>query len=240
MTGTGRTTVAMAAGAGMLLLSVRVLRSRLALIRVTGSSMTPAFADGDRLLVRRTTRVRRGDAVVFRNPVPFGDGDDALAWLIKRVSALPGDAVPPDVREIVGAPDGGLVPPGSLIVRGDAARTQDSRHFGYVPQASLLGVVLTRPTPPAAPEPTAHSGVRSAHPRTAALLVCSLHTPSAHPLLSRRELTYVGRTLLTSPLDARSDGEHIVGAAILRALSKSVGALSPPPALPTPYPKRHP
>ncbi|MEV4453148.1 MULTISPECIES: S26 family signal peptidase [Streptomyces] len=145
MTGAGRTTVAMAAGAGMLLLSVRVLRSRLALIRVTGSSMTPAFADGDRLLVRRTTRVRRGDAVVFRNPVPFGDG--APAWLVKRVSALPGDAVPPDVREIVGAPDGGLVPPGSLIVRGDAARTQDSRHFGYVPQASLLGVVLTRPTP---------------------------------------------------------------------------------------------
>lgn len=147
MTGAGRTTVAMAAGAGMLLLSVRVLRSRLALIRVTGSSMTPAFADGDRLLVRRTTRVRRGDAVVFRNPVPFGDGDDALAWLVKRVSALPGDAVPPDVREIVGAPDGGRVPPGSLIVRGDAARTQDSRHFGYVPQSSLLGVVLTRPTP---------------------------------------------------------------------------------------------
>ncbi|MFD8007691.1 S26 family signal peptidase [Streptomyces mirabilis] len=145
MTGAGRTTMAMAVGAGMLLLSVRVLRSRLALIRVTGSSMTPAFADGDRLLVRRTTRVRRGDAVVFRNPVPFGD--NAPAWLVKRVSALPGDAVPPDVREIVGAPDGGLVPPGSLIVRGDAARTQDSRHFGYVPQASLLGVVLTRPTP---------------------------------------------------------------------------------------------
>ncbi|MFF4137267.1 S26 family signal peptidase [Streptomyces mirabilis] len=147
MTGAGRTTVALAAGAGMLLLSVHVLRSRLAVIRVTGASMTPAFADGDRLLVRRTTRVRRGDAVVFRNPVPFGDGDDALAWLVKRVSALPGDAVPPDVREIVGAPDGGLVPPGSLIVRGDAARTQDSRHFGYVPQESLLGVVLTRPTP---------------------------------------------------------------------------------------------
>jgi signal peptidase I len=111
MTGAGRTTVAMATSAGMLLLSVRVLRSHLALIRVTGSSMTPAFADGDRLLVRRTTRVRRGDAVVFRNPVPFGDGDDALAWLVKRVSALPGDAVPPDVREIVGAPDGALVPP---------------------------------------------------------------------------------------------------------------------------------
>ncbi|MEU0835418.1 S26 family signal peptidase [Streptomyces sp. NPDC005969] len=146
MTGVGRTTAAMAAGAGMLLLSVCALRSRIALIRVTGSSMTPAFTDGDRLLVRRTTRVRRGDAVVFRNPLPFGDGDDPLAWLVKRVSALPGDPVPPDVRDIVGAPDGGLVPSGSLVVRGDAARTQDSRHFGYVPESSLLGVVLTRPT----------------------------------------------------------------------------------------------
>jgi signal peptidase I len=152
MTGAGRTTLAMAAGAGLLLLSVRVLRSRVALIRVTGSSMAPTFTDGDRLLVRRTTRVRRGDAVVFRNPLPFGDGDDALAWLVKRVSALPGDPVPPDVRDIVGAPDGGLVPSGSLIVRGDAARTQDSRHFGYVPESSLLGVVLTRtPAPESSP-----------------------------------------------------------------------------------------
>jgi signal peptidase I len=107
---------------------------------------------GDRLLVRRTTRVRRGDAVVFRNPLPFGDGDAALAWLVKRVSALPGDPVPPDVRDIVGTPDGGLVPSGSLIVRGDAARAQDSRHFGYVPELSLLGVVLTRaPAPDSSP-----------------------------------------------------------------------------------------
>ncbi|MER6126416.1 S26 family signal peptidase [Streptomyces sp. NPDC001795] len=148
MTGAGRTTAALAVGAGVLLLSVRVLRSRIALIRVTGSSMAPAFADGDRLLVRRTTRVRHGDAVVFRNPFPFGDGDDPLAWLVKRVAALPGDPVPPDVRDIVGAPDGGLVPSGSLVVRGDAARTQDSRHFGYVPESSLLGVVLTRPNAP--------------------------------------------------------------------------------------------
>ncbi|MFF4400751.1 S26 family signal peptidase [Streptomyces sp. NPDC001480] len=146
MTGAGRATVGLAVGAGALLLSVRVLRSRIALIRVTGSSMAPAFADGDRLLVRRTTRVRRGDAVVFRNPLPSAEGDEPLPWLVKRVCALPGDPVPPDVRHAVGAPDGGTVPAGSLVVRGDAARTQDSRHFGYVAESTVLGVVLTRPT----------------------------------------------------------------------------------------------
>jgi len=147
MTGAGRTTVATALGAGVLLLSVRALRSRIALIRVTGSSMAPSFEDGDRLVVRRTRRVRRGDAVVFRNPVPYGDGvAEPLDWLVKRVSALPGDPVPSEVRESVGAPEGGQVPSGSLVVRGDAARSQDSRHFGYVPESALLGVVITRPT----------------------------------------------------------------------------------------------
>ncbi|MEU6477107.1 S26 family signal peptidase [Streptomyces sp. NPDC047017] len=150
MTGTGRTAAAAVAGAAVLFpsvlfLSVRAARSRLALVRVTGSSMAPSFADGDRLLVRRTRRVRRGDAVVFRNPRPSGEGDDRLAWLVKRVGALPGDPVPADVRAAVGAEAGGRVPAGSLVVRGDAARTQDSRHFGYVPEAALLGVVLTRP-----------------------------------------------------------------------------------------------
>ncbi|MFI6472826.1 S26 family signal peptidase [Streptomyces sp. NPDC050516] len=145
MTDAGRTTAALAVGAGVLLLSVRALRAHVTLVRVTGSSMAPAFADGDRLLVRRTQRVRLGDAVVFRNPLPFGDGDEALSWLVKRVSAMPGDPVPPEVRAVVGAADGSLVPPGSLVVRGDAARTQDSRHFGYVPQSALLGVVVTRP-----------------------------------------------------------------------------------------------
>lgn len=124
MTDAGRTTAAPAVGAGVLLLSVRALRARVTPVRVTGSSRAPGFADGDRLLVRRTQRVRLGDAVVFRNPLPFGDGDEALSWLVKRVSAMPGDPVPPEVRAVVGASDGSLVPPGSLVVRSDAARTQ--------------------------------------------------------------------------------------------------------------------
>ncbi|MEU6219203.1 S24/S26 family peptidase [Streptomyces sp. NPDC047022] len=74
MTGAGRSGVALAVGAGALFVAVRALRSRFALIRVTGSSMAPTFADGDRLLVRRTTHVRVGDPVVFRNPLVYGEG----------------------------------------------------------------------------------------------------------------------------------------------------------------------
>ncbi|MEV0977432.1 S26 family signal peptidase [Streptomyces sp. NPDC049915] len=140
---TGRALTAVAAGMVLLLGSVRALRTRLALVRVTGSSMSPAFADGDRLIVRRTRHVRRGDAVVFRNPMPAVERDAHLEWLVKRVAAVPGDPVPEEVRAAVGAPPGGRVPPGSLVVRGDAPRTQDSRHFGYVPASTLLGVVLT-------------------------------------------------------------------------------------------------
>ncbi|MYV99293.1 hypothetical protein GT354_13560 [Streptomyces sp. SID3343] len=120
-----------------------VVRSRFALVRVTGDSMAPTFADGDRLLIRRTRRVGRGEAVVFGNPVPgFDDGAGELRWLVKRVTATPGDPVPADVRERV--PAGPVVPPGALVVRGDGVRSQDSRHFGYVPVSTVLGVVLGR------------------------------------------------------------------------------------------------
>ncbi|WP_331767265.1 S26 family signal peptidase [Embleya sp. NBC_00896] len=126
------------------LVGVGLVRSRVALVRVTGSSMAPTFVDGERLLVRRTRRVRRGDAVVFRNPTQFDGGDPDLSWMVKRVAAMPGDPVPAEVRDRVGAGSGTRVPPNSLVLRGDAARTQDSRHFGYVPTSTLLGVVVGR------------------------------------------------------------------------------------------------
>ncbi|MFJ8739338.1 S26 family signal peptidase [Embleya sp. NPDC127516] len=117
------------------------VRSRVALVRVTGMSMAPTFVHGERLIVRRTTTVRRGDAIVFRNPVRFG-AEDELRWLVKRVAAVPGDPVPREVRQAVHAVRGTRVPQSSLVVRGDAARTQDSRHFGYVPTSTVLGVVV--------------------------------------------------------------------------------------------------
>ncbi|MEU6881924.1 S26 family signal peptidase [Streptomyces sp. NPDC046712] len=140
MTYLRRTAAVVAAGAGAVG-AVLALRSRFALVQVTGSSMAPTYRDGDRLLVRRRAPVRPGDAVVFRNPVAALDTD--VRWLVKRVTAMPGAPVPPDVRPAV---DTTRVPPGCLVVRGDGARTQDSRHFGYVPLASVLGVVTTGPT----------------------------------------------------------------------------------------------
>ncbi|WP_439679531.1 S26 family signal peptidase [Embleya sp. MST-111070] len=137
--------VSVAAGLGAgALLGVWSVRSRIALIRVTGMSMAPTFVDGERLVVRRAATVRRGDAIVFRNPVRRGD-TDGLRWLVKRVIAVPGDPVPHEVRAAVRAATGAMVPPGSLVVRGDAPRSQDSRHFGYVPTTSVLGVVRDAP-----------------------------------------------------------------------------------------------
>ncbi|MFE3201703.1 S26 family signal peptidase [Embleya sp. NPDC059237] len=137
--------VPVAAGLGVgILLGVRTVRSRIALVRVTGMSMAPTFVDGERLVVRRAATVRRGDAIVFRNPVRLGDTDE-LRWLVKRVIAVPGDPVPREVRPAVRATTGAMVPPGSLVVRGDAPRSQDSRHFGYVPTTTVLGVVRGGP-----------------------------------------------------------------------------------------------
>lgn len=122
--------------------AARTLSGRLALVRVVGGSMEPTFADGDRLLVRRAATHRRGDVIVFRNPVVFPDGVADPPWLVKRVTAVEGDAVPEDVLAAVGAVGPSKVPAGGIVVRGDAERSQDSRHFGYVATQAVLGVVL--------------------------------------------------------------------------------------------------
>lgn len=123
-------------------LAVRSARTRLALVRVTGASMVPTFADGDRLLVRRAARPRCGDVVVFRNPIAPPAGEPDPPWLVKRVVAVPGDRIPDEVRSAVRVAGEAVVPPGRFVVRGDAERSQDSRHFGYVHSGAVLGIVL--------------------------------------------------------------------------------------------------
>lgn len=123
------------------------LRWRLRIVTVTGDSMRPTLAPGDRLLVRRTplARVRGGDLVVLAYPDTRGSpidrrGDD---WLIKRAVATPGEPVPASVAGILSVPPGSPVRDGALIALGDNPDVSfDSRAFGYVFADDLLGVVL--------------------------------------------------------------------------------------------------
>jgi signal peptidase I len=118
-------------------LTAGLLRRLLMIAVVTGASMTPTYADGQRLLVRRGRRFRRHDVVVF----------DAAGWtikshattLVKRVIAVPGDAVPVEMTTAV---TDKFVPAGMLLVQGDNPDSLDSRRLGYAPASSVCGVVL--------------------------------------------------------------------------------------------------
>jgi len=107
-------------------------------ISVTGRSMLPTFRPGDRVLVRcRPGRTpARGSVVVFRAPP-----DLDVPWYVKRVAAVPGDPVPPEMRSAV--PDA-VVRSGCVLVLGDNPYSVDSRLIGYVRCGSVLGTVVRR------------------------------------------------------------------------------------------------
>lgn len=95
-------------------------RRALVLVTVAGESMLPALRPGDRVLVRRTRRLRPGQVVVLA----YGP-----EWLVKRIAA---------------------VSPGHVVVLGDnAGSSVDSRSFGAVPVGSVLGVEVRRFRSPA-------------------------------------------------------------------------------------------
>lgn len=128
--------------AGVTAAAVLALRRTLQVVQVTGDSMAPAYRTGDRLLVRRRRgAVPRGAVVVFRTPHRAGRAATDVGWLVKRVVATPGDAVPAQLRTVVPEP---VVPPGCVLVRGDNPHSVDSRHFGYVRHGDLLGVAVRR------------------------------------------------------------------------------------------------
>ena len=124
-----------------------MVRSLMAVVVVEGLSMIPACAPGDRALVRRRggRRLLVGDVIVFREPGLDGSWAPAPGvrdgqWVIKRVVAVPGDAVPALVRPAVAAP---MVPAGSLVVLGDNMRaSRDSRSWGLIPDEAVLGRVV--------------------------------------------------------------------------------------------------
>jgi signal peptidase I len=126
-------------------------RHRWTLVRVRGHSMMPMYADGDRLLVARHRPGQVGTPLRVSVPVVFSIAGtrwhrepavENLALLVKRVTAVAGEAVPREVAPAVGAGPGAVVPVGCLVVRGDNAVSLDSRHCGYVEEAQVVGTVI--------------------------------------------------------------------------------------------------
>jgi signal peptidase I len=151
-----------AAVAAVAVLVFVAVRRRYVAVTVLGPSMEPALHHGDLVVVRRTRieQVRRGQVVVFEHPPPWRSIDGwadgrllpesgfypaaeaprAPRWTIKRVAAVPGDALPMALADHA-AQLGAVVPAGSLAVLGDnAGRSVDSRNFGYVRADQVLGV----------------------------------------------------------------------------------------------------
>jgi signal peptidase I len=125
-------------------------------MRVASGSMAKAVDRGDWIVVRSLgarahARVERGDIVLFRYPL----GTSGRA--IKRVIAVGGDRVAYSTRSVTvngrtraigGAPARRLhgtltVPDGQVFLLGDhAAVSIDSRSFGPVPDAQVVGHVV--------------------------------------------------------------------------------------------------
>jgi signal peptidase I len=115
------------------------LRSRVVVVTVRGDSMAPTLRPGDRVVVRREPlgAITPGTLVVFARPRTTEPG-----WMIKRVIAVPGDPIPRGEVAVLWSYPGNRVPAHRLVVLGDnPEESYDSRHFGYVKEDALLGVV---------------------------------------------------------------------------------------------------
>ena len=94
-------------------------------LKVTGESLSPFFQSGDYVLVVKIPavlkRVKPGDVVVFRQP--------GYGTLIKRIESItPRSSISPDLQEI--------------YVLGTHPESTDSRTFGPVQRAALIGKVI--------------------------------------------------------------------------------------------------
>jgi signal peptidase I len=142
---------------GILTAGVLILRTQLALVQVRGTSMLPELRPDDRVLVwrgmpsGRPRRLRVGMVIVARFPLvapaPHGIWPVAPSlgwdrWVIKRVAALPGDAVPGTMREAAGGAV--TVPERTLLVSADNPMGTDSRQWGFIQTSDVLGPVLKK------------------------------------------------------------------------------------------------
>ncbi len=133
-----------------------VLATTLRVTVVQGESMLPTYSDGQLVLVNRLAYAagapRRGDVILLRR------GNEVL---IKRVGYLAGDHIDGTIargfapvtdffdKPAKGPADSLMVPRGVLVVLGDnPANSEDSRAFGPIPLADVLGRVIGAPPKP--------------------------------------------------------------------------------------------
>jgi nickel-type superoxide dismutase maturation protease len=89
---------------------------------VSDTSMRPALEPGDRLVIGRWLRPRKGDIVVAQDP------EQPSIILVKRVASLTRN--------------------GGLVLHADNPNvSRDSRHFGPVPRRLIVGRVIYRYLP---------------------------------------------------------------------------------------------
>jgi signal peptidase I len=140
--------VAAAAVVGLVAAAVSAGRRAATVATVRGSSMTPAFTDGERVLALRHRCYRPGDVIVFRAPAEQSVGGEP-PWRIKRVAAVAGEQTPQIQRRHRGSRvPAAVVPAGHVVVVGDSPNSQDSRQLGYVPVRAIAGRVHPhRPAP---------------------------------------------------------------------------------------------
>lgn len=138
--------------------------------QVKGASMDNTFKSGDYILTSKISykfeQPKRGDIVVFKSP-KNPDID-----FIKRIIGLPGNHVKIQNGDVVvdgaaldekyitartGLMENGfmregvevVVPEGYIFVMGDnRPRSSDSREFGFIPEADIIGRVFYRYFPP--------------------------------------------------------------------------------------------
>jgi signal peptidase I len=139
-------------------LALLLVRRRLAIITISGVSMSPTYAPGDRVLVRRISmrQLQVGQVVVFEQPADEAQksrprqvrGLRRQHWMIKRIAAMPGDnwTHPEGGPSAPGRGTAGQrlqVPPGQIAVLGDNRRiSHDSRQLGFIPGDQILGIVV--------------------------------------------------------------------------------------------------
>jgi type IV secretory pathway protease TraF len=104
--------------------------------------MEPTFLSGDKILIlncKKNFLLKRGQIVILclpNNLYKQSDLDTQEIIFVKRIAGIAGDKEVPNL--ILDKP----ISNGEFFVLGDNPDSRDSRHWGTLPQTSILGIVV--------------------------------------------------------------------------------------------------